>query len=174
MIGSIPITYRNGTPISSIWKHVLVTKALTLFSPVTALCTTILNIQKFYLMTTEGINVFCMGLRTNAILPYTALFPGFYNRGGVRLLCGTNWIVRLIGVFKCLEEVLTKAVTYFSRVLLEKLTDLQLVKDISSLDESRRFNAFFTRTRPLFLSWVTTLRSTNLTLTLSFLVALCH
>ena len=45
-----------------------------------------------------------------------------------------------------------KTVKYCSRDLLEKLTVLQLVKDILSFYKSRRFITAFTRARPLFLS----------------------
>jgi hypothetical protein len=55
----------------------------------------IFNIQQFYVLPTQCVYVFCVDLRTNRLFPYTALTDWFYNRDGVRLLRGTNW------VFKC-------------------------------------------------------------------------
>jgi len=54
------------------------------------------NIQQFYVLPTHSIYVFCVELRTNSdYFPIQQKLAGFYNRDGVCLLRGTDW------VFKC-------------------------------------------------------------------------
>jgi hypothetical protein len=47
-------------------KCIYVQRKLTLYSPVVTLCTTRFNIQKFYVLPTQCIYVFCTDLRTNS------------------------------------------------------------------------------------------------------------
>ena len=57
------------------------------------LCTTKFNIQQFYVLPTQCIYVFCVDLRTNSdYFPIQHSLTGFYNRDGVCLLRGTDWI----------------------------------------------------------------------------------
>ena len=54
------------------------------------------NIQQFYVLPTQCVYVFCVDLRTNSdYFPIQHSLTGLYNRDGVCLLSGTNW------VFKC-------------------------------------------------------------------------
>jgi len=78
---------------------------------------------------------------------------GFYNRNGVGLLRGTNYI------FKSNLVNLTYLLTSCSRVLLEKLTCSQLVKKFPALCVTRRFITAFTRVRHLSLSWAWSIQS---------------
>ena len=51
------------------------------------------NIQQFYVLPTQCIYVFCVDLRTNSdYFPIQHQLTGFFNRDGVCLLCGTDWI----------------------------------------------------------------------------------
>ena len=51
------------------------------------------NIKRFYVLPTQCIYVFCVDLRTNSdYFPYRALSDWFYNRDGVCLLRGTDWV----------------------------------------------------------------------------------
>ena len=51
------------------------------------------NIQQFYVLPTHCIYVFCVDLRTNSdYFPIQHYLIDFYNRDGVRLLRGTDWI----------------------------------------------------------------------------------
>ena len=51
------------------------------------------NIQPFYVLPTQCIYVFCVDLRTNSdYFPIQHWLTGFYNRDGVCLLRGTDWI----------------------------------------------------------------------------------
>jgi hypothetical protein len=51
------------------------------------------NIQQFYVMPTQCICVFCVDLRTNShYFPIQHELTGFYNRDGVCLLRGTDWV----------------------------------------------------------------------------------
>ena len=51
------------------------------------------SIPQFYVLPTQGIYVFCVDLRTNNdYFPIQHLLTGLYNRGGVCLLHGTDWI----------------------------------------------------------------------------------
>ena len=51
------------------------------------------NIQQFYVLPTQRIYVFCVDLRTNSdYFPIQHYLTGFYNRDGVCLLRGTDWI----------------------------------------------------------------------------------
>jgi hypothetical protein len=60
---------------------------ITLSSLVVTLCTTKLNIQKFYILHTECIYVFFIGLiRTSKYCPKKHRLTGFYNPDGVCLL----------------------------------------------------------------------------------------
>jgi hypothetical protein len=65
---------------------------LTHSSLVVALCTTKFSAQKFYILTTQWIWVFCMDLRTSSdYFPKQHELNGLYNRDGKRLLRGTTW-----------------------------------------------------------------------------------
>jgi len=58
-----------------------------------AICTTRLNVQKFHVLSTQCIYVFCMDLRTNSdYFPIQHWLTGFYNWDGVCLLRGTDWV----------------------------------------------------------------------------------
>jgi len=51
------------------------------------------NLHKFYVLPTQCIYVFCVDLRTNSdYFPIQHWLAGFYNRDGVCLLRGTDWI----------------------------------------------------------------------------------
>ena len=55
-----------------------------------------LNIKKFYILPTQCIYVFCVDLRTNSdYFPIQHWLVGFYNRDGVCLLRGTDWVFKL-------------------------------------------------------------------------------
>jgi len=55
--------------------------SLTLQSPVITPCTNRFNIKKFYVLPTQYIYVFCMGLRTKGdYFPMQHQMIGFYNR----------------------------------------------------------------------------------------------
>jgi len=52
------------------------------------------NIQQFYVLPTQCICVFCVGSQNKQrLFPYTTL-TGFYNRDGVCLLRGTDWVFK--------------------------------------------------------------------------------
>jgi len=66
---------------------------------VVTICTTRFNIHKFYVLSTQCFYVFRMDLRTNSYYFRTQHWlPGFYNRDGVCLLRGTNWILNILKV----------------------------------------------------------------------------
>jgi len=51
------------------------------------------NSQQFCVQSTRCIYVFCVDLRTNSdYFPIQHYMTGFYNRDGMCLLCGTDWI----------------------------------------------------------------------------------
>ena len=51
------------------------------------------NIQQFYVLPTQCIYVFCIYLRTNSDLCHLQhKLIGFYNRDGMCLLRGTDWV----------------------------------------------------------------------------------
>ena len=55
--------------------------------------TTRLNIQQFYVLPTVYFFVFYVYLRTNSdYFPIRHSLPGLYNRDGVCLLRGTDWV----------------------------------------------------------------------------------
>ena len=58
-----------------------------------AVCTSRFTIQKFYVLPTQCIYLFCTSLRTNSdYFPIQQSLTGFYNRDGVCLLRGTDWV----------------------------------------------------------------------------------
>ena len=68
---------------------------LILLIPVVTIVTTMFNIQQFYVQPTQCIYVFCVDLRTNSdYFPIQHWLTGFYNREGVCLLRGTDWIFK--------------------------------------------------------------------------------
>ena len=51
------------------------------------------NIQQLYVLPTHCIYVFCVDLRTNSdYFPIQRKLAGFYNREGVCLLRGADWV----------------------------------------------------------------------------------
>jgi len=67
--------------------------SLILYSPVITMRTARFNTHKFCVLITQCIYVFCVDLlTTQRLFPYTALTDWFYNRDGVCLLRGTDWI----------------------------------------------------------------------------------
>ena len=63
------------------------------YRTVVTICTARFNIHKFYDPPTHCIYVFCTDLRTNSdYFPIQHQLTGFYNRDGVCLLRGTDWI----------------------------------------------------------------------------------
>ena len=58
-----------------------------------------------------------------------------------------------------LAKLLTYSLTPWNRVLLEKLTGLQLVKKFPAFHGTRRFITAFTNTRHLSLSWASSIQS---------------
>ena len=57
------------------------------------ICTAQFNIQQFYVLPTHCICVFCVDLSTNNhYFPIQHYLTGFYNRDGVCLLRGTDWV----------------------------------------------------------------------------------
>jgi hypothetical protein len=65
----------------------------------------------------------------------------------------------LVKVNKCLFVILTYLLTPWSRVVLEKLTGLQLVKKFPAFYGTRRFITAFTSVRHLSLSLASTIES---------------
>jgi hypothetical protein len=61
-----------------------------------------------------------------------------------------------------LTYLLTSLLTSWSRVLLEKLTGLQLVKKFPALSGNRRFITALTSARHLSLPWASSIQSTHL------------
>jgi len=62
---------------------------------VVTICTTGSNVQQFYVLPTHCIYPFCVDLRTNSdYIPIQHSLTGFYNRDGVCLLRGTNWVFK--------------------------------------------------------------------------------
>ena len=59
-------------------------------------CTTGFNIPQFYVLPTQCIYVFCVGLRTKRdYFPIHHKLAGFYNREGKCLLRGTGWVYNI-------------------------------------------------------------------------------
>jgi len=53
------------------------------------------NIKQFHVLTTQCIYVFCVDLRTNSdYFTVQHSLTGFYNRDGVCLLRGTDWVFK--------------------------------------------------------------------------------
>ena len=53
------------------------------------------NIQQFCVLPTQCIYVFCVDLRTNSdYFPIQHWLTGFYNRDGVCLMHGTDWVFK--------------------------------------------------------------------------------
>jgi hypothetical protein len=72
------------------------------------------NIQQFYVLPTQCIYVFCVDLRTNSdYFPIQHYLTGSYNREGVCLLRGTDW------VFICIKF---RSVLFFDGLLKTLLT----------------------------------------------------
>ena len=65
------------------------------------------------------------------------------------------------GARSVLNPILTPLLSPRSRVLLEKLTDSQLVKNFSAFYGTRRFITAFTIARHLSLSWARSIQSTQ-------------
>ena len=63
--------------------------------------------------------------------------------------------------FRLAPSVFTYLLTPWCRVLLEKLTGLQLVKKFSAFHGTRRFITSLTSVRQLSLSWANTIQSTS-------------
>jgi hypothetical protein len=60
---------------------------------VVTICTTRLNTHEFYVLHTQCIHVFCVDLRTNSdYFPMQHYLTGFYNRDGVCLLRGKDYV----------------------------------------------------------------------------------
>ena len=69
------------------------------------------------------------------------------------------WQCITIGIVKFWDLASTYLLTPYSRVLLEKLTGLQLVKKFPVFYGTRRFITAFTSTHHLSLSWATSIQS---------------
>jgi hypothetical protein len=70
-------------------------QGLTLQSPVVTSSTITFNTHKSYVLPTQCIYMFCVDLRTNSdYFPIQHLLTAFYNRDGVCLLRGTDWIFK--------------------------------------------------------------------------------
>jgi hypothetical protein len=64
------------------------------------------NIHKFNVLPTQCIYVFCVHLRTNIdYLLIKHYLIGFYNRGRVCLLRGTDWVFKSDGYIFVLKSV---------------------------------------------------------------------
>jgi hypothetical protein len=75
------------------WGSATQTLILTSHSPVVNIYATGFNIQQFYILPTQFIYVFCVDLRTNSDhFPIQNCLTGVYNRDGVCLLRGTDWV----------------------------------------------------------------------------------
>ena len=61
-------------------------------------------------------------------------------------------------IIKLLLKILTYLPTPWSRVLLENLTGLQLVKKFAACYRTRRFITAFTSARHLFLTWTSSIQ----------------
>jgi hypothetical protein len=81
-----------GTHFSRLLRHAWATLGL-FFSPVTIRSTARFSIRKFHFLDTQCIYVFCVDLRTNSdYFPIQHWLTDFYNRDGVCLLRGTDWV----------------------------------------------------------------------------------
>jgi len=69
---------------------------INLFNLTVGVCTTSSNIQKFFILLTYFIYVFCIYLATNSeFRPIQhPMISFFYNRGHKCLLRGTNWVFK--------------------------------------------------------------------------------
>jgi len=96
-----------------------------------------------------------------------ALFAHYLRNGkisGKRLLnmnvrsdLPQNFRLRHLSVEKCFSEI--HSLTPWSRVLLQKLTGLQLVKKFPAFYGARRFITALTSARHLSLSWASSIQS---------------
>jgi len=59
---------------------------------VVTICTARCNIQQLYALPTLYLCVLCGSENKQRLFPYTALTDWFYNRDGVCLLHGTDWV----------------------------------------------------------------------------------
>jgi len=65
-----------------------------------------------------------------------------------------------MSILRCFNDLLTYLLTPWCRVLLEQLTDLQLVNKFPAFHGTRRFITALTSVRHLSLSWVSPIQST--------------
>ena len=93
----------------STWRHTagwpnarqwVTWRLLATWRSVLTSCTNRLNIQKFYVLPKQCIYVFCLDLRTNSdYFPIHHKLTGFYNRVGVCLLRGTDWVFIYVYIY---------------------------------------------------------------------------
>jgi len=88
------------------------------------------------------------------------IYQNFLILFGLKAICITSRRSLLIHLFRGrVIPVLTYLLTPWSRVLLEKLTGLQLVKKFPTFYGTQRFITAFTSVRHLSLSWATSIQS---------------
>ena len=92
------------------------------------------------------------GLEVDSEPPSSALLENEWN-------CSSSPSIRLIGVYRD-NFYLTYLLTPWCRVVLEKLTGLQLVKKFPAFYGTRRFLTALTSVRHLSLSWDSPIQST--------------
>jgi len=81
------------------------------------------------------------------------------NISHIRLFCSLPCTLILVREIHLLTYLLTYLLTPWCRVLLEKLTDLQVVKKLPALHGTRRFITALTSLRHLSLSWASPIRA---------------
>ena len=100
----------------------------------------------------------CMYLSNTTLFDDTGIYSIYYIRYNYMFWRLTMAIFRLY--MKCLVSSYTYLLTPWCRVLLEKLTGLQLVKKYPTFQGNRRFITALTSVRHLSLSWANPIQST--------------
>jgi len=124
-----------GETINEQWWNML-HHTLTTESPVVTICTTSLSFSNSTFCPHSCIYVFCVDLNTNSdYFPIQQLPHGFYNRDGVCLLHGTNWVFIYnstfcpYGVFMGFVQIWaqTATISLYSINLLVFITEMKCV-----------------------------------------------
>jgi hypothetical protein len=83
----------RGLPVQLLFRQNRISK-VTLYSPMVTICTTSFDIQQFCVLPTIHLCVLCRSHEKQRLFLYTALTDFFYNRDGVCLLRGTDWVFK--------------------------------------------------------------------------------
>ena len=116
--------------------------------------------------------VYCMGKEGKPLHYYPNFTTWHLFKRGLRALlqfgififsdcCLGYWNILLTIMLSTIPFHLTYLLTPWSRVLLEKLTGLQLVKKFPAFYGTRRFITALTSARHLSLSWASSIQSTH-------------